>query len=94
LSPTAADSRAPYLASSKAICGSKLAPVPSGIGKIVRKPWIVSNANSSGIPSRVSSTAIRWSSLIRSGLVSLSTAPSPARTSSSVTMKSGSSWIC
>ena len=36
-----------------------------GIGKIVRKPWMVSNANSNGIFSRDSSTAIRWRSLIR-----------------------------
>ena len=33
---------------------------------MVRKPWMVSNAKSSGILSRDSSTAIRWSSLIRS----------------------------
>ena len=52
LSPTAADSRAPNAASSRATCGSKLAPVPSGIGKTVRKPWIVSKANRSGMCSR------------------------------------------
>jgi hypothetical protein len=32
-----------------ATCGSKLLAAPSGTGKIVRKPWIVSNANSSGM---------------------------------------------
>ncbi len=58
LSPTAADSRAPYVWSSKATCGSKLAPVASGIGKTVRNPWMVSKAKSSGIFSRDCSTAI------------------------------------
>ena len=52
LSPTAADSRAPIVASSIAACGSKLLAVPSGTGKIVRKPWIVSNANSNGMCNR------------------------------------------
>ena len=94
LSPTTADSRAPNDASSKATSGSKLAPTPSGIGKTVRKPWIVSKAKRSGIPSRESSTAISWSSLIRAGSVTLRTEPSPASTSSSVTRKSGRSWIC
>ena len=74
--------------------GSKLAAVPSGIGKVVRNPWMVSKANRSGIPRRESSTAIRWSSRIRRGSVTLRTEPSPLRTSSSVTKKSGSSWIC
>ena len=59
--PAAVDSRAPNLASSDAMSGSKLAPVPSGIGKTVRKPWIVSKANRSGIFSRDSSTAMCWS---------------------------------
>src|SRR5829696_6515829 len=94
LSPTTADSRAPYLWSSKATRGSKLAPAPSGIGKMVRKPWMVSKANRIGIFSRDSSTAMRWSSRIRCGSVTLRTEPSPLRTSASVTMKSGSSWIC
>jgi hypothetical protein len=91
LSPTAADSRAPYLASAVASIGSKLAPVPSGIGKIVRNPWIVSKANRSGIFRRDSSTAMRCSSLMRAGSVTLKIEPSPLRTSSSVTLKSGSS---
>jgi hypothetical protein len=94
LSPTTADSRAPYRWSLNATRGSKLAPAASGIGKMVRKPWMVSKANRSGILSRDSSTAMRWSSRIRWGSVTLRTEPSPLRTSSSVTMKSGSSWIC
>ena len=61
---------------------------------MVRKPWMVSKANSSGMCSRDSSTAIRCSSRIRTGSVTLRTEPRPLRTSSSVTMKSGSSWIC
>ena len=61
---------------------------------MVRKPWMVSKANRIGIFSRDSSTAMRWSSRIRAGSVTLRTEPSPRRTSSSVTMKSGSSWIC
>ena len=75
LSPTTADSRAPYLWSSKATRGSKLAPAPSGIGKMVRKPWMVSKANMIGIFSRDSSTAMRWSSLIRAASVTLRTEP-------------------
>ena len=38
--------------SALATSGSKLLAVASGIGKIVRKPWIVSNANRIGMPSR------------------------------------------
>ena len=61
---------------------------------MVRKPWMVSKANRIGIFSRDSSTAMRWSSLILTGSVTLRTEPSPLRTSASVTRKSGSSWIC
>ena len=37
-----ADSRAPILWSAVATPGSNELAAPSGIGKIVRKPWIVS----------------------------------------------------
>src|SRR5262249_7629603 len=75
LSPTAADWRARIVASSVATCGSKLLAAPSGIGKIVRKPWIVSNANSSGMCSRDWSTAMCWSRLICTGSVTLRIEP-------------------
>jgi hypothetical protein len=39
-------------------------------------------------------TAMRWTSRILCGSVTLSIEPRPMRTSSSVTKKSGSSWIC
>ena len=91
--PTAVDSRAPNTASCFAISGSKLAPVPSGIGKTVRKPWIVSNANSSGMPCGDSSTAIFWSRLICAGSVRLRIEPRPFAhlfpPASPVTLKSG-----
>ena len=61
--------------SALATSGSKLLAVASGIGKIVRKPWIVSNANRIGMPSREFSTASRWYLLISTGSVSLKTEP-------------------
>ena len=54
----------------------------------------MSNANSIGMCSRDFSTAMCWRRLISAGSVRLSTEPRPLPTSSSVTRKSGSSWIC
>jgi hypothetical protein len=62
-SPAAAASAAAMWAACSAAAGSQLLASPSGIGKIVRCPWITSKPTSSGIFSRVCSTAIRWMSL-------------------------------
>ncbi len=48
--------------------GSQLAATASGTGRIVLSPWITSKPNSSGMPRRVSSTAIRCRRSISSSL--------------------------
>ena len=58
--PTAADSKAPILWSVNATAGSKDDAAASGVGKTVRKPWIVSNANRIGMCSRELTTASCW----------------------------------
>ena len=67
-----------------ASCGSKLAASPSGIGNTVRMPWITSAASSTGMPSRLSSTATRWISRPWAAPTPLNRQPTlPARTCSS-----------
>ena len=82
--PEAAASTAAIRAPASASSGFQVAAIPSGMGKIVRKPWITSRPMSSGIPSRLSVTATRCSRLITSTSTSLRIEPSlPARTASS-----------
>ena len=65
-------------------CGSKLAVSPSGIGNTVRKPWITSAANSSGIFRREPSIAAFWVSRAAWAPTPLNSAPiRPALTSAS-----------
>ena len=49
-----------------------------GTGKIVFNPWITSNPNSSGIFSRVCSTAIRWSRFVSFASLTNRSAPAPS----------------
>ena len=58
--PSTVASPAAMAAASSASSSSQVAARPSGIGKTVRCPWMTSRPNSSGMPSRDSSTAIRW----------------------------------
>lgn len=72
-------------ASLRATSGSKDAAWASGIGNVVQKPWMTSRPNSSGMPSRDSSTAIRCSALVCAAPWMLSTEPSrPARAAASM----------
>lgn len=72
-------------ASRRATSGSKLDAWASGIGKAVQKPWMTSRPKSSGMPSRDSSTAMRWRELLLRAPWMLSTEPSsPARAAASV----------
>ena len=77
-------SRAETRASDSAAAGSHEAATARLIGKIVRKPWITSAPINSGMPSRLSSTAIRCNRSVSSKDLMLNTLPQrPSRTSRS-----------
>jgi len=83
LIPNAAASCPAARAVASAASGSNELASPSGIGKIVRYPWITSSPNSSGILSRDSVTAMRWTGVVFSAPMTLKSPPSlPARRSS------------
>src|SRR6266550_1562943 len=62
--PAAAASRAAARAVLSAAAGSHVAASASGIGKIVRYPWITSRPRSNGMWRRDSVTAMRWASRV------------------------------
>ena len=69
--------------------GSKLAAWARGMGKVVQNPWMTSSPNSSGMPSRDSSTAIRCRALLLRAPKMLRTDPSrPLRAASSTSLVS------
>ena len=58
------------------------AAMPRLMGKMVRKPWMTSKPNRMGMPRRVSSTATRWISRVKSAVKALRSAPQrPSRMS-------------
>ena len=82
--PTARASRAATDCPRSIVSGSQEAAIAIGTGRIVRSPWMTSKPNSSGIPSRLPSTASRCSRLIWAGSVTKSSAPAPpSRTAAS-----------
>ncbi len=98
LTPAAAASSAAMRAPSRTRSGLNVAAWPSGIGSTVRKPWITSRPNSSGTPSRLSSTATRCSSLTTAGSTTFSTAPTlparmPSRSAIAATPSPPYSWF-
>mmetsp|Transcript_35901 Transcript_35901/g.101056 ORF Transcript_35901/g.101056 Transcript_35901/m.101056 type:complete len:272 (+) Transcript_35901:1621-2436(+) len=79
--PRAVASSAVARAVRRASSGSKLAASPRGMGKTVRSPWMTSAAKISGMPRRLSSTAMRCSSTPRSTPMPLKRHPQrPSRT--------------
>jgi hypothetical protein len=83
--PTARASRAATVWARSMPAGSQLAASAIGTGKIVRSPWMTSNPNSAGTPSRLSSTASRWRRLICAGSVTKSSDPASPRPSTAST---------
>jgi hypothetical protein len=83
--PTARASRAATACPRSASSGSQDAATAIGTGKTVRRPWITSNPNSTGIPCRLPSMASRCSRLVSAGSVTNSRDPAPPRASASST---------
>ena len=63
--PAAVASSAATCAAASTAAGSQLEASASGTGKVVRKPWMTSNANNSGMCRRECSTASVWSSRVK-----------------------------
>ena len=83
--PTARASRAATAWPRSIVSGSHDAAIAIGTGRIVRRPWITSKPNSTGMPSRLPSTASRWSRLISAGSVTNSSEPTSPRASAAST---------
>jgi hypothetical protein len=95
--PFAAASMAAMRAERSASGGSQLLASPSGMGKMVRNPWITSSAKSSGTCSRDPSMASRCSARVVSApMTSMSEPTPPCRISVvrvSPAMPSAESWL-
>jgi hypothetical protein len=83
--PAARASRAATAWPRSMTSGSQEAAIAIGTGKIVRRPWMTSRPNSSGMPSRWPSTASRCSRLISAGSVTNSSEPAAPRASAAST---------
>ena len=75
LTPAAAASSAATLAPSRTTSGFQVAAWPSGMRITVLKPWMTSRPFNRGMPSRLSSTAMRCRSFTSAGSTWLITAP-------------------
>ena len=79
LTPPDAASAADVRPSDSDTEGSKLHACASGMGKIVRWPWMTSRPISSGMPCADSSTATRCTAFVAAALIGQNSAPMPAR---------------
>ena len=94
VTPPERASAAARAARSRTRAGSKLADCASGTGAIVRCPWITSSPTRTGMPSRVSSTATRCSSLTAAAERGQKTEPMPSRMSCAASSRAGRNTIC
>ena len=85
--PTDLASRAATAWPCSIVGGSHDAAIAMGTGKIVRKPWMTSNPNSTGMPCLLPSMAIRCSRLASAGSVTNSSEPASPRARASSTPK-------
>ena len=75
--PAARASRAATVSPAAITSGSQDAACAIGTGNTVRRPWITSNPNNSGMPSRLPSTASRCSRFAVAGSRTNSSEPAP-----------------
>ena len=73
--PAARASRAATAWPCSIASGSHDAAIAIGTGKIVRRPWITSNPNTTGMPCRLPATASRWSRFTSAGSVTSNSEP-------------------